>query len=80
MQAAYFRRVLTERRADLDADLGQVQQQIQTAVEAGDRVQAHMLRRQLRGHEQERRQLDRLIAGLDRRFAAVWVGLDAELG
>jgi hypothetical protein len=69
MQAAYFRRVLAERRAHLDSGAGQVQHQIERAREAGDRFETHRLLRLLREQEDELRHLDWLVAGLDHRFS-----------
>jgi hypothetical protein len=80
LQAAYFRAVLSEHRAHIDAVLTKVFARIETHREAGDRFEAHKLLRQMRELEDERGQLDWLIIRLDRRYREAWADLEVEQG
>jgi hypothetical protein len=72
LQAAYFRAVLAERRAGLDAHLDQIQHEIQTTMDTGAHTPAHILQRTLREQNDELRHLDQMIAAPDRRYSALW--------
>jgi hypothetical protein len=80
MQAAYFRSVLADHRAHLDAELTKLRSQAETDEEAGDLLALHRLRRQIRGHTSELREVDWLISGLERRYAKAWANQDADIG
>ncbi|HEX4587476.1 MAG TPA: hypothetical protein VH185_05860 [Mycobacterium sp.] len=79
MQAAYFRGVLADHRAHLEAALTKVRSQAETHEEAGNRFEVHRLRRQVREHNFELSQVDWLISGLDRRYTQAWADLRAEI-
>lgn len=78
LQAEYFRGVLAEHRAHIDASIVKVRTQIDNRRESGDRLEVHRLQRQLREHEDELGQLNWLIDGLERRYSETWADLDAE--
>ena len=75
-QAAYFRGVLSGERDQVAADLLRSRFQLRACVDGekvvGLRAMARM-RSEVRDLESQLCEVDRLIAALDRRFAAVWV-------
>jgi hypothetical protein len=75
-QAAYFRGVLADERDQVARDLLRSRVQLRACVEGekvvGLRTMARM-RSEVRAFEAKQRELDRLIAALDRRFSAVWI-------
>ena len=74
-QAAYFRGVLADERRQVAGELLRRRVQLRVCVE-GDKVVGlrtmARLRSEIRTLEARQRDLDRLIAALDRRFAALW--------
>jgi len=76
-QAAYFRGVLIEERMRVCDDLvrsrARLQEYVDGAHVVGLRAMAR-IRSHVRELEAKQREVDRLIAALDRRFAAVWSG------
>jgi hypothetical protein len=80
MQAAYFRAVLIEHRAQLDVAITKVQSQIEAREQAGARLDARRLRRQMRGYFCEHVQVDWLISGLDRRYSPELADSTVEIG
>lgn len=75
-QAAYFRGVLADEREQVAASLARSRARLRAGAErekvVGLRTMAR-LRTEVRALEAGQRDLDRLIAALDRRFSALWV-------
>ncbi len=74
-QAAYFRGVLADERVQVISNLTRTRIRLRACVEGekvvGLRAMARM-RSEVRELEAKQRDLDHLIAALDRRFAAQW--------
>jgi hypothetical protein len=74
-QAAYFRGVLADEREQVTGGLVRGRVQLRACVEGekvvGLRAMAR-LRSEVRALEAKQRDLDRLIAALDRRFSTLW--------
>lgn len=74
-QAAYFRGLLADQREDTSSHLARSHDRLRDSMAgeqvAGLRAMARM-RSDVRELETKKRELDRLIAALDRRFAALW--------
>jgi hypothetical protein len=74
-QAAYFRGLLADQREDTLSDLARSHGRLRECMAGGQivglRAMARM-RSDVRELEAKKSELDRLIAGLDRRFAALW--------
>ena len=74
-QAAYFRGVLADERDHVANSLVRSRMRLRACVEGekvvGLRAMARM-RSDVRALEARHRELDRLIAGLDRRFSSLW--------
>ena len=81
MQAAYFRRVLSSIRAEIEATVGKAGSRRQACEATGDQMTSLRLRDEIRGYEYELSQVDWLISRLDRRYSALWSPeLAAEIG
>jgi hypothetical protein len=75
-QAAYFRRILADERTTAAADLALARERLHTLTEGSPVLGLRgTARARSNGHdlEQQVRELDRLIAALDRRFGALWL-------
>jgi cell division protein FtsB len=72
MQAADFRDVLAAMRAHLDTVMVLVRNQLQTHIEAGDRLESHRLQQQLSEQEDELKQLDSPVGRIEQRFTDRW--------
>ena len=74
-QAAYFRGVLADEREQVAGNLTRNRARLRACAEGktvvGLRTMARM-RSEVRDWEARQRELDRLIAALDRRFSALW--------
>ena len=74
-QAAYFRGLLADQREETVSDLELRRARLRECMEGeqvvGLRAMARM-RFDVRKLERKKRELDRLIAALDRRFSALW--------
>jgi hypothetical protein len=74
-QAAYFRGLLADQREETASDLACSRARLRDCM-AGEQVVGlramARLRSDVRELEAKRRELDRLIAALDRRFSALW--------
>ena len=74
-QAAYFRGVLADERVQVIGNLTRTRMRLRACVEGekvvGLRAMARM-RSEVREFEAKQRDLDHLIAALDRRFSAQW--------
>jgi hypothetical protein len=68
LQADYFLQVLTQNRRLVDNRIADYRAAVAAAEASGDAVGAHSFRRMTRGEEDDRRELDAMIAGLLRRF------------
>jgi hypothetical protein len=72
MQAAYFRGALADRRDLVAADVSRQIEALNSLTTKSDAVAISRLRSDIRNGEAERRELDRMIDALDRRFAPGW--------
>jgi hypothetical protein len=72
LQAVYFRRALVDQRALLAAEIVRQNRKLNGLSTKSDAVAISLLRRDIRANEAECRDIDRMIAALDRRFAALW--------
>ena len=72
LQAAYFRKALVEQRAVTAAEIMRQTRTLNGMSTRSDAVAIGQLRRDIRANDAELRDLDRMIAALDRRFAAIW--------
>ena len=74
-QAAYFRGVLADEREQVAGNLARYRARLRACAEGekvvGLRTMARM-RSEVRDWEARQRELDRLIAALDRRFSPLW--------
>jgi hypothetical protein len=74
-QAAYFRGVLADERVQVISNLTRTRMRLRACLE-GERVVGlramARLRSEVRAFEAKQRDLDHLIAALDRRFSAQW--------
>jgi len=74
-QAAYFRGLLADQREETLTDLARSRYRLRDGMAGGQvvglRAMARM-RSDVRELEAKKRELDRLIAALDRRFSALW--------
>jgi hypothetical protein len=74
-QAAYFRGVLADERVQVISNLTRTRMRLRACLE-GERVVGlramARLRSEVRAFEAKQRDLDYLIAALDRRFSAQW--------
>ena len=74
-QAAYFLGLLADERDEVDAELAHSQARLRSLV-GGDKVVGlrtlARARAEAREYESKQRELDRLVAALDRRFASHW--------
>jgi hypothetical protein len=78
MQAAYFRGVLAELRAQLEVTVVKLRSQMDEAPD--DPIACHRLQHEICEHKFELSQINWLISRLDRRYAMERTELDAELG
>ena len=72
LQAAYFRRELADQRALVAAEIVRQTHKLNGLSTRSDAVIISRLRRDIRANQAECRDLDRMIAALDRRFASLW--------
>jgi hypothetical protein len=72
LQAAYLRGALADHRALIAADIARHSQALNSLTTRTDALTISRLRREIRACEAERRELDRMIEAIDRRFASVW--------
>ena len=72
LQAAYFRGALADQRALVTAEIVRQTRILNGLSTRSDALAISLLRRDIRTNEAECRDLDRMIAALDRRFAALW--------
>jgi hypothetical protein len=70
LQAAYFRGALADQRALLAAEIAEKTRKLACLSTTTDSLAISRLRRQIRVDESEQRELDRMIAAIDRRFSA----------
>jgi hypothetical protein len=73
LQASYFRGALADQRALLAAEIAKKTGRLGCLSTKTDLLAIRQLRRQIRFDEAEHRELDRMIAAIDRRFSAYWV-------
>jgi hypothetical protein len=71
-QAAYFRGALADQRALIAAEIVRQNRKLNGMSTRSDALAISQLRRDIRANDTELRDVDRMIAALDRRFAAVW--------
>jgi hypothetical protein len=71
LQAAYFRRELADQRALIAAEIVRQTRKLNGLSTRSDALTISLLRRDIRAIEAECRDLDRMIAALDRRFASL---------
>jgi len=73
--AEYFRGLFADQREEMSSDLARSQDRLRECM-AGEQVVGlrtmARVRSEVRELEAKKRELDRLIAGLDRRFSALW--------
>lgn len=72
LQAAYFRGALADQRALMSDEIMRQTRKLNGMATRTDALSISQLRRDIRTNEAELRELDRMIAALDRRFAAIW--------
>ena len=72
LQARYFRGALADQRALTAAELRRQARKLDAMSTRSDALAISQLRRDIRANETELRDLDRMIAALDRRFDAIW--------
>jgi hypothetical protein len=72
LQAAYFRGALADQRALLAADIAMQTRKLGMLSTKTDSLAISRLRRQIRANEAQHRDLDRMIAAIDRRFSQYW--------
>jgi hypothetical protein len=72
LQAAYFRGALADQRALIAAELVRRNRALKALSTRTDAFLITRLRREIRANEAECRDLDRMIAALDRRFGGRW--------
>jgi hypothetical protein len=72
LQAAYFRGALADHRALVAAEIVRQTKKMNGLTTRTDALAISQLRRDIRNNEVECRDLDRMIAALDRRFATLW--------
>lgn len=70
LQAAYFRGALADQRALLAAEIMRQTRKLNAMATRTDALAISQLRREIRANDAELRDLDRMIAALDRRFAS----------
>ena len=73
LQAAYFRGALADQRALVAAEIAKKTRRLGGLSTQTDSLAISRLRRQIRLDEFEHRDLDRMIAAIDRRFSTDWV-------
>lgn len=72
LQAAYFRGALADQRALIAAEIVRQTRKLNGMSTRTDALAISQLRRDIRTNDAELRDLDRMIAALDRRFAEIW--------
>jgi hypothetical protein len=72
LQAAYFRGALADQRALLAGEIARHTRKLNFLSTKSDSLAISRLRRQIRGYEAEHRDLERMIAAIDRRFSTSW--------
>jgi hypothetical protein len=73
LQAEYFRGALVDQRALLAAEIAVQTRKLGFLSTKTDSLAISRLRRQIRTNEAQHRDLDRMIASIDRRFSQYWV-------
>ena len=71
-QAAYFRGALADQRALLAAEIAAQTRKLDFLSIKTDSLAISRLRRQIRAKEADHRDVDRMIAAIDRRFSRYW--------
>jgi hypothetical protein len=74
LQAAYFRGALADRRVLVAAEIVRQTRTMNGLSTKTDALAISRLRRDIRANDAECRDLDRMIAALDRRFPSLWPG------
>lgn len=72
LQAAYLRAALADHRALVVAEIARQTRKLNLLSARTDSLAITRLRRQMRASESEQRELDRMIAAIDRRFSTAW--------
>jgi len=72
LQAAYFRGALADQRTLIAAEIMRQTRKLNGMSTRTDALAISQLRRDIRANDAELRDLDRMIAALDRRFAEIW--------
>lgn len=72
LQAAYLRVALADYRALVVAEIARQTRKLNLLSARTDSLAITRLRRQMRASESEQRELDRMIAAIDRRFSTAW--------
>ena len=72
LQAAYFRGALADQRALLAAEIAKQTRKLGCLSTRTDSLAISRLRRHIRANEAAHRDLDRMIAAIDRRFSRYW--------
>jgi hypothetical protein len=72
LQAAYFRGALADHRALIAAEIVRQNRTLNGLSTRTDALAISQLRRTISANQAECRDLDRMIAALDRRFASLW--------
>lgn len=72
LQAAYFRGALADNRALIAAEVARHTRALSSLASGTDALTVSRLRREIRTSDAECRELDRMIAAIDRRFASLW--------
>ncbi len=72
LQAAYFRAALVDQRTLVAAEIVRQNRKLNGLSTRSDALAISQLRRDIHANEAECRDLDRMIAALDRRFASLW--------
>jgi len=71
LQAAYFRGALADQRTLIGAEIMRQTRKLNGMSTRTDALAISQLRRDIRANDAELRDLDRMIAALDRRFAEI---------
>jgi hypothetical protein len=72
LQAAYFRGALADQQALITAEIARQNRTLNGLSTRSDALAISLLRRDIHANEAECRDIERMIAALDRRFAAAW--------
>jgi hypothetical protein len=72
LQAAYFRGALADRRALVVDEIATQTRRLSLLSTRADALAISRLRREIRANDAERRDLERMIDAIDRRFSSLW--------